>query len=157
MESGRSGKIPGMDPYALQIQSTMTDPQRVAFQGEYFARRKDPAVGFLLAFFLGSFGAHRFYLGENGLAIVYLIFFWTGIPGLIAFVEAFFMPGRVRRWNDQMAMEVANRVRLVAAPTGTTAPPPAGSVFCTHCGQPMPAGAQFCAVCGKAAPAPLRA
>ena len=148
-----------MDTYALQLQSSMTDPQRVAFQGEYFARRKDPAVGFLLAFFLGSFGAHRFYLGQNGLAVVYLIFFWTGIPGLIAFVESFFMPGRVRRWNDQMAMEVAHRLRLIAAPgTGTALPPPpTSSVFCTHCGQPMPAGAQFCAVCGKPAPAPLRA
>lgn len=151
-----------MDTYALQLQSTMTDTQRVAFQGEYFARRKDPAIGFLLAFFLGSFGAHRFYLADNGLAIAYLLFFWTGIPGLIGFVESFFMPGRVRRWNDQMATEVANRVRLInapanAAPAAAQPPPPGGAVFCTHCGQPMSAGAQFCQGCGKPVPSALGA
>lgn len=145
-----------MDTYALQLQSTMTDTQRVAFQGEYFSRRKDPAVGFLLAFFLGSFGAHRFYLGQNGLAVLYLLFFWTGIPGLISFVEAFFMPGRVRRWNDQIAVDVANRVRLINPPPGTQ-PPPAGSVFCTHCGKPTAAGVQFCSGCGTPVPSALGA
>ena len=104
-----------MDTYALQLQSTMTDQQRVAFQGEYFARRKDPVIGVLLAFFLGSFGAHRFYLGQNGIAIIYILFCWTLIPHLIALIECFFMPGRVRRWNEQMAYQVANRVRMGTA------------------------------------------
>jgi len=139
-----------MDSYALQLQSTMTDQQRVMFQNEYYARRKDSAVGVLLAVFLGSFGAHRFYLGENGIAIIYILFCWTLIPHLIALIEAFFMPGRVRRWNDQMAADVANRVRLVNAPTSTP-PTSAGSVFCTYCGKPVIAGSQFCPACGKPA------
>lgn len=139
-----------MDTYALELQSTMTDPQRVAFQAEYFARRKDPVIGVLLAVFLGSFGAHRFYLGQNGIAIIYILFCWTLIPHLVALIEAFFMPGRVRRWNEQMAYEVANRVRMGA--TAVAAPPAAGAmVFCTQCGKPIPAGAQFCAACGKVA------
>jgi len=41
----------------------------------------------LLIFFFGGFGAHRFYLGNTILGIVYLLFFWTGIPGLIALIE----------------------------------------------------------------------
>jgi TM2 domain-containing membrane protein YozV len=36
---------------------------------------------------LGAFGAHKFYLGQSGLGIVYLLFFWTGIPYLVAFIE----------------------------------------------------------------------
>ncbi len=43
----------------------------------------------LLSAFLGGFGAHRFYLGPIWLAIVYLLFCWTGIPGLVAIVETF--------------------------------------------------------------------
>lgn len=31
---------------------------------------------------------HKFYLGQTGLGIVYLIFFWTFIPALIGLVEA---------------------------------------------------------------------
>ena len=41
----------------------------------------------LLAFFLGSFGVHKFYLGRTLAGVIYLVFFWTGIPSLIAFVE----------------------------------------------------------------------
>ena len=41
----------------------------------------------LFAFFLGGFGAHKFYLGQTGLGIVYLIFCWTFIPAIIAFIE----------------------------------------------------------------------
>jgi TM2 domain-containing membrane protein YozV/ribosomal protein S27AE len=41
----------------------------------------------LFAFFLGGFGAHKFYLGKVGQGILYLIFFWTLIPAIIALVE----------------------------------------------------------------------
>ena len=41
----------------------------------------------LFAFFLGAFGAHKFYLGQPGLGVLYLLFFWTFIPGIIAFIE----------------------------------------------------------------------
>ena len=49
---------------------------------------KNKWVAFLLAFFLGSFGAHKFYLGQKGMGFLYLVFFWTYIPGLISFFEA---------------------------------------------------------------------
>ena len=41
----------------------------------------------LLAFFLGGFGIHKFYLGQIGLGILYLLFCWTFIPAMIALVE----------------------------------------------------------------------
>ena len=41
----------------------------------------------LLTFFLGAFGAHKFYLGKWVQGIFYLLFCWTGIPGLIALIE----------------------------------------------------------------------
>ncbi|ELZ28229.1 TM2 domain-containing protein [Halosimplex carlsbadense 2-9-1] len=44
-------------------------------------------VAALLAILLGSFGAHKFYLGNNKLGIIYLCFFWTGIPGIIGIIE----------------------------------------------------------------------
>ncbi|UHQ99199.1 TerB N-terminal domain-containing protein (plasmid) [Natrinema zhouii] len=48
---------------------------------------KSKTVAALLAIFLGSFGAHRFYLRSYGWGILYFLFFWTLIPGLIGFVE----------------------------------------------------------------------
>ncbi len=41
----------------------------------------------LLAIFLGDFGAHKFYLGKPGMGILYLLFFWTGIPAVIGVIE----------------------------------------------------------------------
>lgn len=42
----------------------------------------------LLAFFLGGFGIHKFYLGRIGWGIVYLLLCWTFIPAFISIIEA---------------------------------------------------------------------
>jgi TM2 domain-containing membrane protein YozV len=49
---------------------------------------KDKNVAGILAFFFGIFGVHRFYLGQTGLGILYLVFFWTFIPAIIGFIDA---------------------------------------------------------------------
>ncbi|AZB00690.1 TM2 domain-containing protein [Chryseobacterium joostei] len=41
----------------------------------------------ILALFLGGLGIHRFYLGQNIKGILYLLFFWTFVPALIAFFD----------------------------------------------------------------------
>lgn len=41
----------------------------------------------LLAIFLGWIGVHKFYAGYTAQCILYLLFFWTCIPSIIAFVE----------------------------------------------------------------------
>jgi TM2 domain-containing membrane protein YozV len=41
----------------------------------------------ILAIFLGNIGVHRFYLNQIGVGILYLLFCWTFIPAIIAFVE----------------------------------------------------------------------
>lgn len=55
------------------------------------ASPKSQSVATLLAAFLGGIGIHRFYLGKTISGIFYLIFCWTGIPGLIAFIETLVM------------------------------------------------------------------
>lgn len=70
---------------------------------------KDATTGTLLAVFLGGFGAHRFYLGDNKIALIYLLFFWTLIPSLLSLVEAFFMPDRVREYNARQELIEAVR------------------------------------------------
>lgn len=53
-------------------------------------RQRSPvskAVLLLLTFFFGGIGAHKFYLGKYWQGALYLIFFWTLVPALIALVE----------------------------------------------------------------------
>ncbi len=49
---------------------------------------KDKNIAGILALFFGLFGVHRFYLGQTGLGILYLVFFWTGITTLIGLIDA---------------------------------------------------------------------
>lgn len=48
---------------------------------------KSKTTATVLAFFLGGFGIHRFYLGQTALGILYLVFCWTFIPAFIAFID----------------------------------------------------------------------
>lgn len=89
----------------------MTDQQQMMFMARYSLVRKDVTAAILLAFFLGSFGAHRFYMGEIGLGFLYILFCWTFIPHIIALVECFFLPDRVRQYNAVQAAAIAAQVR----------------------------------------------
>ncbi|MHB1697756.1 MAG: TM2 domain-containing protein [bacterium] len=41
----------------------------------------------LFGIFLGGFGIHKFYLGQVGWGIIYLIFCWSFIPEIAGFIE----------------------------------------------------------------------
>jgi len=148
------------------------NPQAFFYQ-QYESVRRDEVVGILLALFLGTFGAHHFYLRRAGLGILYCVFCWTGIPSLLGFIECFFMPGRVRQFNAMQAAAIAASLGIpvpgwgpgMNAPPGGAAPiiPPApapipppiaaaesvpAAAACPRCQFSNAAGARFCAGCG---------
>ncbi len=64
-------------------------------------RYKSKITAAVLAFFLGGFGIHRFYLGQWW-GVVYLLLFWTMIPGFVAFVEFIvFLACNQKGWDDK--------------------------------------------------------
>ena len=79
----------------------------------YDASKKSTGVAYLLWFFLGMAGGHRFYIGRTFSAIAMLIIFlisWPlllvgigalgfGVVGLWALVDAFLIPGMLRTHN----------------------------------------------------------
>ncbi len=48
---------------------------------------KSRVVAAVLAILLGGLGVHKFYLGNTGLGILYLVFCWTFIPAILGIVE----------------------------------------------------------------------
>ena len=48
---------------------------------------KNRITAAILAFLLGGFGIHHFYLGNTGKGILYVVFCWTYIPGLLGLIE----------------------------------------------------------------------
>ena len=150
------------------------NPEQV-FQMQYESVRRDEVVGVLLAFFLGCFGIHHFYLGRVGLGILYCCFCWTGIPAILGVIECFFMPGRVRMYNAMQAAGLAAALGIaipgyVAYPgwvmpgygsgqpihVSVQASPASGAaietttlVACGNCQYANPPGARFCSGCGS--------
>lgn len=68
---------------------------------------KNKMAAGLLAIFLGCFGVHKFYLGKIGMGILYVLFFWTGIPAIIGFIE-----GIIYLCSNDENFQLNNHVRL---------------------------------------------
>lgn len=95
----------------------VADQQRTML---YLANKKSTGVAYLLWFFLGMLGAHRFYAGRTGSAVVLLLltllgfllsFFLIGflvliIPGLWVLIDAFLIPGMISSHNGLLAMRI---------------------------------------------------
>lgn len=61
--------------------------------------RRDVGVAYLLWFFLGLWGAHKFYLGQTGMGVLYI--FTAGICGIGLLVDLFTMSGQVAEANGE--------------------------------------------------------
>lgn len=80
---------------------------------QYDARKKSLLVAYLLWYFLGPFGAHRFYLGRQGSAIAQLLVTIISVPlcflligfiglaviGIWWLVDAFLIPAMAEEFN----------------------------------------------------------
>ena len=83
---------------------------------QFEANKKSAGVAYLLWFFFGMFGAHRFYLGSSGSGAVILaltlgsiLLMAVGIglvtifiPMLWVFVDLFTIPGMARDYNNRL-------------------------------------------------------
>lgn len=90
-----------------QMLQRLPQDKQMLFVMQYSSVQKNPTTAVLLALFLGGLGTHKFYLGQTGMGVVYLLFCWTYIPSIIAFMEAFVIAGQVAKYNQQKAMEIS--------------------------------------------------
>jgi len=102
--------------HQVETKAQLSDHQLAVVNSEMMQRRKSLTAAYLLWFFLGGFGAHRFYLGETSSACILLalvlggwftIWIYVGfIPLIIAgvwlIVDAFRLPGITERVNARL-------------------------------------------------------
>jgi TM2 domain-containing membrane protein YozV len=79
----------------------------------YDANKKSTGAAYLLWFFLGGLGAHRFYLGYTGSGVAQLLLLLLGwiplfvgwfILGIWLLVDLFLIPGMAREKNMALAV-----------------------------------------------------
>lgn len=83
-------------------------------QSAYDDVKKSAGVAYAFWFFLGGFGAHRFYLGHKGVAVAQLL--TLGGLGFWVLIDVFFIGSRLRRVNAAKKADVFARYGM-AAPT----------------------------------------
>jgi TM2 domain-containing membrane protein YozV len=97
----------GMKPIASQPGGLSNDTRAMML---FEANKKTAVVAYVLWFFLGIFGGHNFYLKRTGVAIAQLILSLTLVGMIItvvwALVDAFLIPGWVRRQNNLLAAQL---------------------------------------------------
>jgi TM2 domain-containing membrane protein YozV len=88
---------------------------------QYDAAKKSALIAYLLWFFLGGLGVHRFYLGRTGSGIAMAIisvlswitvyigigFIGLAVIGIWWLVDAFLIPGITTRVNQELATRLA--------------------------------------------------
>lgn len=74
-------------------QPALTAPAPIVVTAPVPVTTRNRTTAALLALFFGGVGVHKFYLGQGGAGAIYLIFCWTLIPALVAFIEALVLFG----------------------------------------------------------------
>jgi len=87
----------------------------------YDANKRSVGVAYLLWFFLGGLGGHRFYVGKTGSAVAILVLtglgillsfvgvgvFLLAVVGIWVLVDAFLIPGWIRAKNTLLAASLS--------------------------------------------------
>lgn len=92
----------------LNSKSEMSSQELQLLDSETNKRKKSAVVLWLLWFFLGGFGGHRYYLRNTLYAIFMTI--TLGLFGIWTLIDAFFIMRRLRDINEQIEWEIINEI-----------------------------------------------
>ncbi|GAU76257.1 TM2 domain-containing protein [Fusibacter sp. 3D3] len=65
----------------------INQPYSPQFVAPTYKTTKNKTAAGVLAIFLGALGVHKFYLGKPLQGIIYLLFCWTYIPGILGVID----------------------------------------------------------------------
>jgi hypothetical protein len=96
-----------------KLSANLSPQQQREAKAEYRRQAKSPTTAFLLCFFLGIFGAHRFYLGDVRQGLLRLIISPLVLPGLVLeIIDLTRIDGEVESRNLKAAEAIIARIML---------------------------------------------
>lgn len=94
----------------IQKQGLTTEELQI-LNSEMNKKQKASGVTWLLWFFTGGLGGHRFYLGKTGTGVAML--FTLGGFGIWTLVDLFLLSGMIKETNDKIENEILSEIRLM--------------------------------------------
>ena len=95
----------------LHLKQDLSSHQLAVLNSELEAHKKSPLIAYLLWFFLGGLGAHRYYLGNIGMGIAMTLTF--GGLGIWALIDVFFINGRLKEINQQTESDLIMKIKAM--------------------------------------------
>ena len=80
-------------PHLPGAMSALAPPAPIVITAPPPVTTKNKTTAALLALFFGGVGVHKFYLGQSGQGVIYLLLCWTFIPAIVAFFESLILFG----------------------------------------------------------------
>lgn len=109
---------------AVIDKSDLTMEELSMLNQEFAKKKKSSGTMWLLWFLLGGIGAHRFYLGETTMGIVYVVLAVLAFPtalislivsGLLLLIDAFTNTARYNTANERLEQQIINELRQIRA------------------------------------------
>jgi TM2 domain-containing membrane protein YozV len=88
----------------------MTTEELQLLSSEMSKKQKSNGTTWLLWFFFGYLGGHRFYLGKTGTAVAQLL--TLGGLGIWTFIDLFLINGMIKDTNEKIENEILSEIRL---------------------------------------------
>ncbi|GGK30062.1 hypothetical protein GCM10010965_23620 [Caldalkalibacillus thermarum] len=102
----------------LYLKQQLDERQLAMLQSEFNNKKKSKVVMWLLWFFLGGLGGHRFYLGDTGYAVGMLLvtllvgWFTFFLPTFIwVIIDAFLINGRLEQKNREIEEQLIHKIK----------------------------------------------
>lgn len=89
----------------------LTSEQLLMVNAEVERKGKNKMVMYLLWWFTGVVGGHRFYLGDTGYAVAMLLLGWATLF-IWPLVDVFFIGKRLEAYNERLELEAIQQVKL---------------------------------------------
>lgn len=94
----------------IQKQDLTTEELQL-LSSEMTKKQKSTGTTWLLWFFTGYLGGHRFYLGKTGTAVAMLL--TLGGFGIWTFIDLFLLNGMIKDTNEKVESEILSEIRLL--------------------------------------------
>lgn len=96
----------------LLSKQELTSQELQILASEMDKRKKSTAVVWLLWFFLGGFGAHRYYLGKIGSGVAMTL--TLGGLGIWTLIDIFLNMGMLNKKNTEIENQIISEIKLMS-------------------------------------------